>query len=161
MNPLSRSSPTEHGPDGPLPLTQLLSEYHAADLCTSCSPIVSRRKFMGQATIALGSLLAAGLWLPQRAQAADATPKPIRGGIKFPLTGRFIHHYPIERGRQPSEIGDFNGFVGFAKLSGTGTGVNKSTGATTPLLWGCDNGFMKGIYIGVDGQQYRGTFGFI
>lgn len=116
---------------------------------------------MGQATIALGSLLAAGLWLPQRAQAADATPKPIRGGIKFPLTGRFIHHYPIERGRQPSEIGDFNGFVGFAKLSGTGTGVNKSTGATTPLLWGCDNGFMKGIYIGVDGQQYRGTFGFI
>lgn len=161
MKPLSLRSQTEQGPNGQLSLTALLSDHHDAELCTSCGVTVSRRKFVGQAAIALGSVLAAGLWLPKQVQAADATPKPIRGGIKFPLTGRFIHHYPIERGRQPSEIGDFNGFVGFAKLSGTGTGFNKSTGATTPLLWGCDNGFMKGIYIGVDGNQYRGTFGFI
>ncbi len=162
MNPLGPRSPNEQGPNGQLRLTGVFSDgCQDAELCASWGGIVSRRKFIGRAAGALGSILVAGLWLPRHAQAADSTPKPIHGGIKFPLTGRFIHHYPIERGRQPSEIGDFNGFVGFAKMSGTGMGFDKRTGATSQLLWGADNGFMKGVYTGIDGQQYRGTFGFI
>ena len=104
MNPLGPRFPNEHGPDGQLRLTGIFSDgCHDAELCAFWGGIVSRRKFIGQAAGGLGSILVAGLWLPRHAHAAGSTPKPIHGGIKFPLTGRFIHHYPIERGRQPSD----------------------------------------------------------
>ncbi len=128
---------------------------------------VSRREFMVTAAGTLGTVLGAGLWIPELAFGAEmggSAPKPIPGGFKPPFTERFIHHYippMVESGRDPSQIIDFNGIVGVAQIAGTGTGTDKRTGATSQLLFEIDNRFMKGTYVGLDGRQYSGTFGFL
>jgi hypothetical protein len=113
------------------------------------------------------------MWMPELAHAAGpdplagltalggAMPTPIRGGVKTPF-GVFIHHHPFPPGPlDPQEIGNFEGFVGLIKASGTGTGTDTKSGATTPLLFATDSGFMAGSYIGTDGGTYKGTFAFI
>jgi hypothetical protein len=113
------------------------------------------------------------MWMPELAHAAGpdplagltalggAMPTPIRGGVKTPF-GVFIHHHPFPPDPlDPQEIGNFEGFVGLIKASGTGTGTDTKTGATTPLLFATDSGFMAGSYIGTDGGTYKGTFAFI
>ena len=128
---------------------------------------VSRREFVVTAAGALGTVLGAGLWIPEPAHGAEmagSAPKPIPGGFKPPFTERFIHHYVppmVQNGRDPSQITDFTGFVGVAQIAGTGTGIDKKTGATSQLLFELDNRFMKGTYVGIDGGQYTGTFGFL
>ncbi len=129
--------------------------------------VMLRREFMVTTAGALGTVLGASLWIPELAfsvQMDGSAPKPIPGGFRPPFTERFIHHYvppQVQSGRDPSQITDFNGIVGVAQIAGTGTGTDKKTGATSQLLYEIDNRFMKGTYVGVDGQQYTRTFGFL
>jgi hypothetical protein len=121
----------------------------------------SRRLFLqtaGAAGLALGS----DFWWPEWALAGGKTspPKPVPELTEvFP--GFFIHHVggiaPVDQGHEPSQITDFNGFVGNCRITGTG----KGTGFAQPLLFQADMGFMKGVYVGEDGKHHRGTFGFI
>ena len=134
---------------------------------------ISRRQFMGTTAAATGIALTSGVWMPELVQAAGtdplaglnalggAMPNPIRGGVKTPF-GVFIHHHPFPPDPfDPQEIGDFDGFVGLIKASGTGTGTDTTTGATTPLLFATDSGFIVGNYVGMDGKTHSGTFAFI
>jgi len=128
---------------------------------------VSRREFVVTTTGTLAAVLGVGLGNPQPAYGSEmggSAPKPIPGGFKPPFTERFIHHYippMVDGGRDPAQIIDFNGIVGVAQITGTGTGTDKRTGATSQLLFEIDNRFMKGAYVGLDGRQYSGTFGFL
>lgn len=93
----------------------------------------------------------------------SAGPLPIPGGVLVPNPngGPDVHlNFPGPadstvpgRGGVPSTITDFNGFVGVAQVTGTGT-----DGLGNPLLWRTDVRFMKGVYLGVDGNLHRGTF---
>ena len=125
--------------------------------------MMSRRQFVSTAAGATGVVLSSGLWMPAVAQAqasgSQVDPKPIPGG--FTAFGVFIHHFLPGPVNEPSQITDFHGVIGLANLKGTGTGIIKQTGASTPLLFAVDNRFMKGTYIGVDGERHRGTFAFI
>jgi hypothetical protein len=118
--------------------------------------------------------LSSGLLVPGLVQAAlnpggggggddnNALPKPIPGGAK-PF-GILVHHYPLPPPgtplanlTEPSEITDFNGFIGDTSIRGAGTG----TGFAVPLAFRADVGFMMGEYIGEDGRHHHGTFCFI
>ena len=92
----------------------------------------------------------------------------IPGGVApFKPFGVFIHHNPLNPAvaladiSDPSQITDFDGFVGLTHIRGGGTGTDTSTGATTPLAFQADMGFGKGKFIGTDGSQFRGTFAFV
>jgi hypothetical protein len=74
-------------------------------------------------------------------------------GLTFSLTS-------FGPGMDPSSITDFNGFVGVADVQGTGTAHN-ADGSTETLLYDTDMRFMTGTYVGKDGQNYKGTFGFV
>jgi hypothetical protein len=130
-----------------------------------------RRSFL-RSMAGLG--LSSGLLVPGLVQAAlnpggdgggddsGALPKPIPGGVK-PF-GILVHHYPLPPPgtplanlTEPSEITDFNGFIGDTSIRGAGTG----TGFAMPLAFRSDVGFMKGEYIGTDGRHHHGTFCFI
>jgi hypothetical protein len=63
-------------------------------------------------------------------------------------------------GTDPSSITDFNGFVGFADVQGTGTATYPD-GSTETLLFDTDMRFMTGTYVGKDGHNYKGAFGFV
>jgi hypothetical protein len=91
----------------------------------------------------------------------DAEPTPIPGGVS-PF-GVFIHHFPVSPSgtplpniTDPSQITNFNGFVGLNRIHGVGTG----TGLAAPTFQ-ADMGFMVGEYIAVDGKHYHTSFGFI
>jgi hypothetical protein len=93
----------------------------------------------------------------------SAAPLPIPGGGPNPNGGPFIHHNlpgpadaPPRNGNDPSQITNFNGFVGVAFVSGTGKDRDGN-----PLLWEVDNRFMQGVYQGEDGQLHQGTFAFV
>jgi hypothetical protein len=124
-----------------------------------------------------GTLLGSGFLSPKSAHAANGAlpviveghrPNPIPGGVApFAPFGIFIHHNPLNPAmaladiHDPSQITDFNGFVGLTHIRGGGTGTNTSTGATTPLAFQADMGFSQGKYMGADGHQYQGTFAFV
>ena len=55
---------------------------------------------------------------------------------------------------EPSLITDFNGVLGVAAGAGSATDGSSNT-------FTCDNRFMKGVYVGVDGEIHQGAFGFI
>jgi hypothetical protein len=121
--------------------------------------MLSRRQFIRTSVGATGAVLSSALWIPAVAHAsggAQVPPIPIPGGV-----APGIHVFLPGHGAEPSTIFDFNGFIGVAHLTGTGTGTDTTTGATTPLLFDIDNRFMKGVYVGVDGKKHRGTFGFV
>ena len=121
---------------------------------------VSRRQFFG----ATGLVLAAGwsnrLGAHGQNPHVDASPLPIPGGVS-PF-GVFIHHFPVISNstplaalNEPSQITDFNGFVGANRVRGTGS---SSVG---PLSFQADMGFMDGVYVAKDGKHYQAAFGFI
>jgi hypothetical protein len=56
-------------------------------------------------------------------------------------------------GGVPITITDFNGFIGVAQVTSTGT-----DGQGNPLLWRTDLRVMQGVYRGTDGDFHRGTF---
>ena len=131
---------------------------------------LSRRRFLTTAAAGtLGLVLGSGLRLPAPAYADDdlpgVAPRPIPGGLtgeQFGITGdtELFHVFPPAPGFELSTITDFNGFVGAAHIKGTGTGTNPETGDSR-LFFDADMRFMRGRYIGVDGRQHDGTFGFI
>jgi hypothetical protein len=64
-------------------------------------------------------------------------------------------------GNEPSLITDFDGFIGVARVQGTGTGTNTVTGDMSPLLYDADVRFMQGIYQSVDGRFLDARFVFV
>jgi len=122
---------------------------------------LSRRQFVGATA---GLVVGAGL-SPGQAQGGNphtnAAPTPIPGGVS-PF-GVFIHHFPVgptgtplPNITDPSQITDFNGFVGLNRIRGAGVG----TGLASPTFQ-ADMGFMVGEYVAVDGKHYNTSFGFI
>lgn len=125
---------------------------------------------------AAGAALGAGLLRSKLAFASDnqddssacVSPNPIPGGIApFAPLGVFIHHNPLnpkntlDQISDPSQITDFDGFVGLTHIRGGGTGTDKNTGATARLNFQADMGFSQGTFIATDGQPHRGTFVFV
>ncbi len=98
----------------------------------------------------------------------SVAPLPIPGGFGNPFGGPFVHHdlpgpadAPLAAagptaGNEPSQITNFDGFIGVARYQGTG-----SDRAGNSLLWDADIRFMQGVYQGVDGQLHQGTIGFV
>jgi len=137
----------------------------------------SRRSFLGTMASA-GTALGASLLCPRPAHASgeggntEPTPcallNPIPGGLApFKPFAIFIHHNPLNPAvplagiSDPSQITDFNGFVGLTHIRGGGTGTDTATGLTTPLAFQADMGFGQGRFIGTDGHQHQGTFAFV
>jgi hypothetical protein len=128
----------------------------------------SRRRFIQAA----GGLAFAGLATTRGTRtfaqdAGGANPKPIPAG--FEIEGQVFHAYDYIPGNEPSTIGDFRGLVAINHLSGEGTVIRggPNGGLATPtatgdrLVYDTDMRIMKGQYIGEDGQEHEGTFGFV
>jgi hypothetical protein len=136
---------------------------------------VSRRNLIRGAA---GAALGTGLLLPNTAFADHGHDdkgrcrgpflQPIPGGLA-PLTpfGTIVHHNPLNPAvalpdiSDPSQVTDFDGFVGLTRIQGGGTGTDTTTGANTPLAYRADMGFSQGTLIGIDGQIHKGTFAFV
>jgi hypothetical protein len=125
---------------------------------------LTRRALLGSSVGVTGAILGSKLLEPGAAAAAnphtDNSPSPttnkvtpVPGGPTFSLT------FPGP-GVDPSSITDFNGFVGFADVQGTGLATNPD-GSTETLLFDTDMRFMTGTYVGKDGHNYNGAFGFV
>jgi hypothetical protein len=104
----------------------------------------------------------------QGERAACVGPKPIPGGVPgLKPYGIFVHHNPLNAATpladisDPSQITDFDGFVGLTHIRGGGTGTNTTTGVTTRLAFQADMGFSQGRFIGTDGRRHQGTFAFV
>src|SRR5713101_1994397 len=127
---------------------------------------------------AAGTALGAGLLCPKLARANDGDgdseraacigPNPIPGGVTgLKPFGIFIHHNPLNPAtplaniNDPSQITDFDGFVGLTHIRGGGTGTDTATGVTTRLAFQADMGFSQGKFIGMDGRRHEGTFAFV
>src|SRR5579864_9219446 len=118
---------------------------------------VTRRVFLGTAASA-GTVVGAGLVRPGSVYAREdedkgqpANPNPIPEGIApFAPFAIMIHHLPPVPGtplakiNEPSQITDFNGFVGLTRIRGGGTGINTQTGQTRALAFSADMGFNQG-----------------
>jgi len=125
----------------------------------------------------VGTLLGAGLASPKLAYARDEdddsengciASNPIPGGVLgLKPYGIFIHHNPLNPAtplaniKDPSQITDFDGFVGLTHIRGGGTGTDLATGAMTRLAFQADMGFSQGKFIGTDGRHHRGTLAFV
>ena len=122
---------------------------------------ISRRDFFGTtAGLAVGAGLSATLGA-QGNPHVDARPRPIPGGVS--PAGVMIHHFPspptgtpLANHPEPSQITDFNGFVGLNRIRGGGSGTGVAS-----LAFQADMGFMVGEYVAMDGKHYNGAFGFI
>lgn len=127
--------------------------------------------------VAAGAIAGAGVLRPRRVfadddgeRAACALANPIPGGVTpFKPFGVVVHHFPLNPLNRlavagisdPSQISDFDGFVGLTHIRGGGTGTNTVTGASTILSFQADMGFNQGKFIGVDGRHHEGTFAFV
>jgi hypothetical protein len=142
-----------------------MTMYHQSFRFRARNRALSRRQFLGTtAAGAAGLALGSSLLLPGAAHAKTrSAPKPIPGGTTIIIGNEtfFIHHYPFVAVDEPSEITDFDGLVADTRVLGSGTGTNTITGDQTRLLFQADMGFMKGVYIGEDGDLHDGTFGFV
>jgi len=133
---------------------------------------LSRRQFLSATAAASGAAITSGLWMPLLADAAafeEADPRPIPGGTVLPFQPTPFHFFfptdgvpgavTVESGHgDPSTITDFDGFVGVADVGKTG-GTNTLTGQR--LLWKADVRFMKGTYLGTEGDTRTGAFAFV
>jgi hypothetical protein len=129
----------------------------------------SRRAVVQTAAgLVLGGLAASRMNRGLAQEATNVSPKPIAGG-GFEVEGELLHVYDYIPGNEPSTIGDFRGLVAINHLQGEGTVLrgSNSGGMSTPtatgdrLVYDADMRVMKGLYIGEDGQEHEGTFGFI
>jgi hypothetical protein len=128
---------------------------------------------------AVGAVTGAGLFRSKPAFADNnkkhdhtehlcALVNPIPGGVvPFKPFGVPVHHNPLNPAvslaniNDPSQITDFDGFVGLTHIRGGGIGTNTVTGATTPLAYQADMGFGQGKFIGADGRSHEGTLAFV
>ena len=141
----------------PVTPAALLSSHHAQHG-------LSRRAFIGgTAAAAAGASLGSDLLWPAAGSAASLSH---RGRLPRPTTntttinGVDFHFVPFGPGVDSSTITDFNGFFGVADVRGKGT-ARHSDGRVETLLFDTDVRFMKGTYVGRDGNVHRGTFGFV
>lgn len=132
---------------------------------------LSRRTLLRSTT---GAVLGAGLFHPKWVFADDGEsidcvgPNAIPGGV-MPLApyGIFVHHNPLNPANplasihDPSQITDFDGFVGLTHIRGGGTGTDTTTGSTMALAYQADMGFSQGKFIGSDGRVHQGTQVFV
>jgi hypothetical protein len=121
---------------------------------------------------AAGAILVAGLpKIALGAKPGSGIPTPIPH-ITGP--GHFFFPGPVDGsaaptdptgahpdGRDPSTIYDFNGFIGQADLTLSGTGTDTTTGETAPYGFHTDMRFMKGVFIDTEGRTQSGAFAFI
>ena len=125
----------------------------------------------------VGTVLSAGLVHPKWVFAGDddddskpmecVGPNPIPGGVMaLAPYGIFVHHNPLNAAHplasihDPSQITDFDGFVGLTHIRGGGMGTD-TTGGTMPLAYQADMGFSKGQFVGTDGRVHQGTQVFV
>ena len=134
-------------------------------------PGITRRSFFGAtATAGAGAVMGANLLLPRPAYARQdeegehrGSPNPIPETIA-PLNpfAIKIHHLPPVPGtplpdiNEPSQITDFNGFVGLTRIVGIGSGTGHPQ-----LNFQADMGFNQGEFVGTDGRRHHGTFAFV
>ena len=147
----------------------------------SPGPAVSRRHFIQAAA---GMSLVAGAGLRNKTEAMEnpsisvvnglgsPAPVPIPGGFnaRAALGPRFPdelqHLFLPQPGLEPSTIFNFRGDVALFDIQGTGTRteLDPLTRAvirtTTGHPFAVDLRFMNGFYIGTDGTEHHGTFGF-
>ena len=131
-------------------------------------PAISRRRFIGSAAGAAGVMaLSSRMGLPVLAAPEPGIPTPIPH-VSVVL-GQSLHFYfpgPADTtnpnlGHDPSVINNFNGFVGNADLNLTGTGTDLKTGESKKYAFHTDMRFMKGEFVGADGENHHGAFAFI
>ena len=143
---------------------------------TSLTKAVSRRSFFASGAAAAGAAVLldasnpAKLWADEN-PATCGSPGLCDFPIPIPhIAGPGLHFFfpgPVEgvnadTGHDPSLIFNFKGFIGnadFVPIVGTGTNLN--TGATAPYTFHADIRFMKGVFVGTDGTERRGSFAFI
>ncbi len=121
------------------------------------------------ASAAATALLGSGLLTPTRVfgDHQEASPRPIPGGLPLlqfvcgSSDPTIFHVFPPGNGVELSTITDFRGDVGATEIQGTGTGMDTRTGQATSLVFDTDMRFMQGQFIGLDGREHEGTFGFL
>ena len=111
------------------------------------------------------------LWgTPLRADNGGAAPRPIPGGLgRSPGApeGVGIHAWPAGTSpvtgtiNEPSTITDFNGVVAVNEIQGTGEETDTRTGLKYPVAYDLDMRILKGRYVGTDGVEREGIFGFL
>lgn len=122
----------------------------------------NRRQLLWRGAVALGGITGAGLFDPSSVfGSATAAPRPIPGGFSFTTngfvaSGADLHFFLPGIGFEMSTITDFNGVVGGSETRGTAQGSDG-----TKYSFDCDMRFMRGRYVGLDGRQHSGSFGFI
>ena len=119
---------------------------------------LSRRHFLAAAGLAGGAVVTSSAWMPILAKTSHA-PRPIPYGTM--IGGQLFHFQGPMSNTDESSIYDFKGTVGVAEISGPGAGIHNGEPLPPDSEFGSDNRFMKGVYVGTDGKQHHGTFGFI
>jgi hypothetical protein len=117
---------------------------------------------MGGSLAVTGAVAGSGLLWPTVASADRGTvaPRPITYGFQ-PAPGTPTFRFSmLAADSELTSITDFKGQVGAADVQGAGTATGPD-GKTERLLFDSDMRFMKGTYVGVDGQTHRGTFAFV
>jgi hypothetical protein len=135
---------------------------------------VSRRSFFTSAFAAAGtatlinSSAPSKLWADEDSATCGSpglcdfpVPIPHFAGLHFFFPGP-VEGVDANTGHEPSLIFNFKGSIGGADFAPiVGTGINLNTGATAPYTFHADIRFMKGIFVGTDGTERRGSFVFI
>lgn len=120
----------------------------------------TRRQFLAATGMAGGAVATSSIWMPLIAEASTGTAGPMPIPYGTTVGGTLFHFKPPATGLDQSSIYNFKGVVGVAEISGRGSGIHNGR-PIADAHFGSDNRFMKGTYIGTDGKQHHGTFGFI
>lgn len=121
-----------------------------------------------------GLLLGSGLHLSAFAQdeavgnKCKPVPRPIPH-ITSPPGAHFFFPGPVDAdaatspnaGHDPSLITDFSGVIANADMIFSGKGTNLNTGQTATYDFHADMRVMSGVFVALDNEQHKGTFGFI
>lgn len=146
---------------------------------------VSRRQFFGTSAGAAGIMLGSGLWTPAGSdpgpgEPSPGAPDPIPHTNAAPAAFGAFHFFfpgPVDgsppppsapdpegvhpNGRDPSTIFNFDGVIGQADLTLTGTGTDTTTGDSGQYHFHTDMRFMMGKFLATDGRVHEGAFAFI
>jgi hypothetical protein len=122
---------------------------------------MSRGQFLRRGALAMGVLAGLGLSRARGASAFNpAEPLPIPGGFdeNFNIvpSDPFIHVLPPTVGFEMATITNFDGIIAAAEIQGTASGTDG-----THYTFDTDMRFMRGRYVGTDGQLRTGSFGFV